>query len=388
MTLDALAASAQEPSTHEPVPTMAELTTLRLGGPVGRFVETTTEAELLEAVQAADAAGEPLLVVGGGSNLVVADAGFPGVVVRDARRGVVVESADTCGGASIRVPAGEVWDDLVARAVEEGWLGVEALAGIPGSVGAAPVQNIGAYGQELSGVVSTVRVWDRERARVRTLPLVDLGFGYRTSVLKRSLHDPGSPWGPTPRYVVLDVSLQMYLGDLSGPVVYPELARRLGIAVGERARTPDVRAAVLELRRGKGMVLDDADPDTWSAGSFFTNPVLEPDQAARLPDDAPRYPVRPAPSAAAASATDGHAAHVKTSAAWLIERAGFGRGYGLPGPVGLSTKHTLALTNRGGGTTTELLALARTVRDGVRDRFGVVLEPEPVLVGCSLDEVV
>lgn len=358
------------PATSPGPTALAELTTLRLGGPVGRFVETTTEAELVEAVRTADAAGEPLLVIGGGSNLVVADDGFPGVVVRDARRGVEVESADTCGGASVRVPAGEVWDDVVARAVAEGWIGVEALSGIPGSAGAAPVQNIGAYGQELSGVVSAVRAWDREQATVRTLPLVDLAFGYRTSLLKRSLTEPGTPWGPTPRYVVLDLSLQMYLGDLSTPIAYPELARRLGVAVGERARTPEVRAAVLELRRGKGMVLDGEDHDTWSAGSFFTNPILAADRADALPAGAPRF------------AVDGL---VKTSAAWLIEHAGFGRGYGLPGTVGLSTKHSLALTNRGGGTTAELLGLARTIRAGVSAAFGIVLEPEPVLVGCALD---
>src|SRR3712207_2128421 len=273
---------------------LADLTTLRLGGPVGRYVETDSSEALVDVVRSADAAGEPVLVLGGGSNLVVSDDGFPGVVVRDVRRGVEVEGADSCGGASIRVPAGEDWDDLVARTVEEGWVGVEALSGIPGSTGAAPVQNIGAYGQEISGVVSTVRVWDRERSRVRTLPLVDLKFGYRTSLLKQSLLEPGSPWGPTPRYVVLDVGMQLRRGDRSAPVVYPELARRLGIAVGERATTRAVRDAVLELRRGKGMVWDDADPDTWSAGSFFTNPVLTQDEALRLPVGAPRFPVRTA----------------------------------------------------------------------------------------------
>ncbi|QTE29106.1 UDP-N-acetylmuramate dehydrogenase [Pengzhenrongella sicca] len=380
MSLNTLRGNATAPTAA------ASLTTLRLGGPVGRFVETGTEAELIEAVRGADAAGEPLLVIGGGSNLVVADAGFPGVVVRDARRGIEVESADTCGGASVRVPAGEVWDDVVARAVAEGWIGVEALSGIPGSVGAAPVQNIGAYGQELAGVVATVRVWDRERARVRTLPLVDLEFGYRTSILKRSLHEPATPWGPTPRYVVLDVSLQMYLGDLSAPIQYPELARRLGVAVGERARTPEVRAAVLELRRGKGMVLDADDPDTWSAGSFFTNPILAPEQADALPVDAPRFPVQSGRPATSSGPRGGEVEPglTKTSAAWLIEHAGFGRGFGLPGAVGLSTKHSLALTNRGGGTTDELLTLARTIRAGVAAAFGVTLEPEPVLVGCAL----
>jgi len=385
MSLNAPGATGATAASTGPT-TLAELTTLHLGGPAGRFVETATEADLIGVVRTADAAGEPLLVIGGGSNLVVADGGFPGVVVRDVRRGVEVESADTRGGVSIRVPAGEAWDDVVARAVAAGWIGVEALSGIPGSAGAAPVQNIGAYGQELAGVVSAVRVWDRERATVRTLSLVDLAFGYRTSLLRHSLTEPEARWGPTPRYLVLDLSLLMHLGVLSAPIGYPELARRLGVAVGQRARTSDVRAAVLELRRGKGMVLDAADHDTWSAGSFFTNPILAGDRADALPAGAPRFPVpsgRLGSSGPEIGAVD--PALVKTSAAWLIEHAGFGRGYGLPGTVGLSTKHSLALTNRGGGSTAELLELARTVRDGVRSTFGVVLEPEPILVGCTLD---
>jgi UDP-N-acetylmuramate dehydrogenase len=365
---------------------LADLTTLRLGGPVGRYLETDSSDALVEAVRAADEAGEPLLVLGGGSNLVVSDDGFPGVVVRDVRQGVEVESADSCGGASIRVPAGQDWDALVARTVDEGWVGVEALSGIPGSTGAAPVQNIGAYGQEISGVVSTVRVWDRERSRVRTLPLVDLRFGYRTSVLKESLLAPGSPWGPTPRYVVLEVGMQLRAGDLSTPVVYPELARRLGVALGERATTRAVREAVLDLRRGKGMVLDDADPDTWSAGSFFTNPILTTEQAQALPDGAPRYPVRTARPERTTGPSLGTVDpdRVKTSAAWLIEHAGYGKGFGLPGGISVSTKHSLALTNRGDGSARELVELARTIRDGVRERFGITLEPEPVLVGLTL----
>jgi UDP-N-acetylmuramate dehydrogenase len=368
---------------------LAELTTLRLGGPARAVIDATSEQQLLDAVRVADEAGDPVLVVAGGSNLVVADEGVPGTVVRVLTRGVRVD-ADACSGAMVTVAAGEPWDDLVTRAVDEGWVGVEALSGIPGSTGAAPVQNIGAYGQELSGVVSTVRVWDRERARVRTLPLVDLRFGYRTSLLKESLHHqtpaPGRTWGPTPRYVVLDVGMQLRRGDLSAPVVYPELARRLGVAVGERATTRAVRDAVLELRRGKGMVSDDADPDTWSAGSFFTNPILTTAQAEALPVGAPRFPVRTAVPERTTGPSLGRVDPdlVKTSAAWLIEHAGFRRGHGLPGQVSLSTKHTLALTNRGEGTTAELVALARTIRDGVREAFGITLEPEPVLVGVSL----
>ncbi len=374
-------------------PRLADLTTLRLGGPAASYVEVDAEDALVAAVRAADDAGEPLLVIGGGSNLVVADAGFPGTVVRDARNGIVVEGdVGTCGGASLRVPAGTPWEDVVERAVTEGWVGVEALTGIPGSVGAAPVQNVGAYGQEVAGAISTVRVWDREEARVRTLAVGELGFGYRTSVLKRSLRADGpqggaSRWAPTPRYVVLEVGFQLRLGTLSAPVAYPELAALLDVPVGRRAPLVEVRDAVRRLRARKGMLLDDADPDTWSAGSFFTNPVLPMDLADTLPDGAPRYPVRSpqpetttGPSLGAVDPT-----LVKTSAAWLIEHAGFGRGYGLPGPVSLSTKHTLALTNRGTGTTADLLALARQVRDGVREEFGVTLEPEPVLVGITLE---
>lgn len=368
---------------------LADLTTLRLGGPVGRYAEAGSADEMVAAVREADAAGEPVLVLGGGSNLVVADAGFPGLVVHDTRSGLSVEDAGTCGGASVTVPAGTPWVDVVDRAVDEGWVGVEALAGIPGSTGATPVQNVGAYGQEVSGVVSTVRVWDRAESRVRTFSLADLGFGYRTSVLKQSLRTAdGSPsaYAPTPRYVVLDVGLQLRLGTLSAPVGYAELARRLGVEVGARAPLADVRDAVLALRAGKGMVLDAEDRDTWSAGSFFTNPVVPVELAEALPDEAPRYPVRSSRPERTTGPSLGAVdpALVKTSAAWLIEHAGFGRGFGLPGPVGLSTKHALALTHRGGATTAQLLDLARTVRDGVEERFGIRLEPEPVLVGCTL----
>ncbi len=356
--------------------TFSELTTLGVGGPVSRFVETTSEADLIEAVRTADAEGVPVLVVGGGSNLLVSDAGFDGLVVRDGRRDLTTPDHSACAGVTVSVVAGTPWDDVVAHAASHRLKGIEALSGIPGSTGATPVQNVGAYGQEVSQTVATVRVWDRSRARVRTLPLVDLQFGYRTSLLKRSMRalpdaaDPDAPWYPTPRYVVLDVTFQLRVADLSEPIAYGELARELGIAVGERAPLPDVREAVLALRGRKGMVLDPADPDTRSAGSFFTNPVLTAEDAAGLPEDAPRYP-----------AGEGL---VKTSAAWLIEQAGFSKGYGLPGPAALSTKHTLAVTNRGGANAGDVLALARTVRDGVAQRFGIILEPEPVVVGADL----
>lgn len=378
-------------------PTLSELTTFRVGGPADAYVEATTEAELVDAVRTADEAGQPVLVVGGGSNLLVADEGFGGVVVRDLRQGVRVEAEDTCGGASATVPAGHDWDAFVAEAVDNEWVGVEALSGIPGTMGAAPVQNIGAYGQEVAGVISTVRTWDRAENRVRTLAVGELGFGYRTSLLKRTMRvtEAADVWYPTPRYVVLDVMVQMRLGSLSAPIAYAELARRLGVQVGERAPSAEVRRAVLELRAGKGMLLDGVggaptpDFDRWSAGSFFTNPVLPADVADELPADAPRYPVRSATPATSTGPSLGAVddSLVKTSAAWLIEHAGFTKGFGVAGehsPARLSTRHTLAVTNRGGATAADLVALARAVRDGVRDTFGIELEPEPVLVGLAL----
>jgi len=333
-------------------------TTLRLGGPARDFVTATTEVEVVDAVRRADEAGDPVLVLGGGSNLVVADEGFDGTVVKVATRGISpdVEDGLSCGGVMVTVAAGETWDDLVARAVDSQWVGVEALSGIPGSVGATPIQNVGAYGQEVSQTIASVRVWDRVLKGVRTFANADCGFGYRHSRFKA---DPG-------RHVVLEVTFQFRQGSLGAPAAYAELARTLGVEAGGRAPLADVREAVLGLRRGKGMVLDAADHDTWSAGSFFTNPVIAPDA---VPEGAPAWPQ-----------PDGA---VKTSAAWLIERAGFGKGYGNSA-VSLSTKHTLALTNRGGASTADLLALAREIRDGVQARFGIRLVNEPVLVGCTL----
>jgi UDP-N-acetylmuramate dehydrogenase len=282
-------------------------------------------------------------------------------VVECATRGVRADVAEAagpmCGGAMVTVAAGEDWDALVARAVDSGWVGVEALSGIPGSVGATPIQNVGAYGQEVSRTLARVRVWDRVLKGVRTFTGADCSFGYRTSRFKA---DPG-------RHVVLDVTFQLRPGVLGEPVTYAELGRTLDVAPGTRAPLSDVRAAVLELRRGKGMVLDEVDHDTWSAGSFFTNPVLPADQP--LPEGAPRW--------------EQPDATVKTSAAWLIEHSGFHKGYGND-RVSLSTKHTLALTNRGSGSTADLLELARAVRDGVESRTGVRLVNEPVLVGVEL----
>jgi UDP-N-acetylmuramate dehydrogenase len=346
---------------------LADLTTLRLGGPAGRVVNAATAEELIDTVRECDQRGEPVLVLAGGSNVVITDEGFDGTVVRVGHRGIRVDDAGcapddlaACGGIVVTVAAGEPWDGVVERAVSEGWVGIEALSGIPGAVGATPMQNVGAYGQEVAETIWTVRTYDRVAGTVRTFANAECGFGYRSSRFRGD-----------DRFVVLEVTYQLVHGDLSGPVRYAELASALGIGVGERAPADEVRKAVLAVRRSKGMVLDDADHDTWSAGSFFTNPVIAPERAAELPSQAPRWPL-----------ADGQ---VKTSAAWLIEHAGFSRGYPGPGgPVALSTKHTLALTNRGSATTADLLALAREVRDGVRTQFGVELSPEPVLVGCTL----
>ncbi|NIZ93441.1 UDP-N-acetylmuramate dehydrogenase [Kineococcus rubinsiae] len=354
---------------------LADLTTFRLGGPARAVVEARTETELVDAVAHADAAGEPLLLVAGGSNLLVADEGFPGTVVRVATSGVRFGSEDVCSGSFVTAAAGEDWEAFVATVVARGCAGVEAMAGIPGSVGATPVQNVGAYGQEVSQTLASVRTYDRVDRRVRTLAVGDLDLGYRTSLLKRSRVALAGTHAES-RYVVLDVTFQLVLaGGVSSPVAYPELARALGVAVGERSTVAEVRAAVLALRGSKGMVLDAADHDTWSAGSFFTNPVLTVDEAGVLPAGAPRFP----------AGTDAAGRPlVKTSAAWLIDHAGFAKGHGAPGPATLSTKHTLALTNRGGARTADVLALAREIADGVERAYGVRIVNEPVLVGCSL----
>ena len=336
---------------------LANHTTFRLGGPARRFVEATTEQQLIDTVADCDSRGEPVLVLGGGSNVLIADEGFDGTVVKVATRGVRAEAAD-CSGAQLEVAAGEVWDDLVARAVAAQWSGMETLSGIPGSVGAVPIQNVGAYGAEVATLIQRVRTWDRAEGAIRTFAAAECGFGYRDSRFKR---EKG-------RHLVLRVDFQLPLGELGQPVRYPELARALGVAVGQRAPASRVRETVLAIRRRKGMVLDANDHDTWSAGSFFTNPILTPEQAASLPAEAPRFP-----------AGEG----VKTSAAWLIQHAGFPAGHGS-GPARLSTRHVLALTNRGHAATADVLALAREIRDGVRERFGITLVPEVNLVGVSI----
>ncbi|WNV75049.1 UDP-N-acetylmuramate dehydrogenase [Geodermatophilus sp. DSM 44513] len=325
---------------------LAELTTLGVGGPIDRLVEVDDAEELLAAVREADAAARPLLLLGGGSNLICPDEGWPGDVVVVRSRGVVRD------GGRLVVQAGEPWDDLVAYTVEQELSGVEAMSGIPGSTGATPVQNVGAYGQEVGQAVAAVRVWDRAEAAERVLSATDCEFGYRDSRLKR---EPG-------RYVVLTVTFELEPGPLSRPVGYAELARTLGVELGERAPLADVRAAVLELRRGKGMVWDLADPTSRSAGSFFTNPVVP---EARAVEGCPSWP-----------AGDGQ---VKLSAAWLVQQAGFGKGR-REGRVGTSPRHSLALTTEPGATTEELLAYSGKIIAAVEERFGVTLEREPTEV--------
>jgi UDP-N-acetylmuramate dehydrogenase len=329
---------------------LADLTTLGVGGSVDRLVEVGTEDELVSAVRAADDAGRPLLVLGGGSNLVAPDDGWPGDVVAVRTRGLRFRS--TTRAVEVEVQAGEVWDDLVAATVAEGLAGMEALAGIPGSTGATPVQNVGAYGQEVAQTITAVRVYDRAARRQRVLRPADLGFAYRDSRLKQQ---PG-------QLVVLTVSFALVPGRQSRPVGYAELATKLGLQVGETAPLADVRAAVLELRRGKGMVWDPADPDSRSAGSFFTNPVVP---ASAAVEDCPSWPAGPD--------------RVKLSAAWLVQHAGFARGT-REGRVGISAKHTLALTTEPGATAEELMAFAEKVVAGVQERFGVTLVPEPTAV--------
>ena len=347
-----------------PVP-LAPYTTLGLGGPAARFVAADTESELVEAVRVADQRGEPLLVLGGGSNVVVADAGFPGLVVRVATRGVTAAPDPGRADDAIRLTAaaGESWDGLVARCVAEDLAGLECLSGIPGLAGATPIQNVGAYGQEVADTVVSVRAWDRDSGVIAEIPAADCGFGYRTSRFKRD-----------GRHLVLAVTFRLTRSPWSAPVRYPDLATELGVAPGDRVPLAQARAAVLKVRARKGMVLDAGDPDSRSAGSFFTNPVLTDiefkELAARHDGPVPHYAAGPG--------------QVKVPAAWLIEHAGFTKGHTGPGPhpARISTKHTLALVNPGDATTAGLLALAGQIQDGVHRAFGVRLDIEPVLVGA------
>ena len=439
----------------------ADLTTIGVGGHIARFIEPTSRVGVIEAVEDADSKGLPLCVIGGGSNLLVADGPFNGVVVRDARRQITVpdEAAPVENGERIvhvNAEAGCNWDDFVAFTVELGLEGVEGLSGIPGTVGASVVQNIGAYGQEVAGAVESVEAWDRRDKRTLDIAAADMGFGYRMSALKTSMYQaPAVPAGeffPTPRYVVLSVTFALR-HSTTGTVGYGQLAKALGVEVGDRMETAAIRNAVLKVRAAKGMLEDAArylqpamagtkrddqvrialraqygdvadslavpetpgsdsdtsvaaerlvsntadtelvsqstaasavtvdsgiapDYDRHSCGSFFMNPILTAEQAARLPEDAPRF------DAVLPDGTPG----VKTSAAWLIDHAGFHKGFKTSedATAGLSTMHTLALTNRGGASAADVAELARAVQDGVEAAFGVRLVPEPVVVGMDL----
>ncbi len=344
---------------------LADYTTVRLGGPARGFARASTEEELIEAVRAADASGEPVLVLGGGSNLVVADEGFDGTVVQVATRGV---SPGASPGV-LTVAAGEDWDAVVARTVAEGLAGLECLSGIPGLAGATPIQNVGAYGQEVSRTITQVRVYDRKTGETLQIPNEQCGFGYRTSRFRGE-----------DRFVVLSVTFGLAVQVRSVPVRYAELAAALGVSPGDQVDSIQARSAVIELRQRKGMVIDPADPDTRSVGSFFVNPVLDADTMASV-EAAARARCGPGTRVPRFEAGDGL---VKVPAAWLIERAGFGKGYSPGDGARISSKHTLALVNSGSASTAGLMALAREIRDGVRDTFGVPLAPEPVLVGVAL----
>ena len=332
---------------------LSELTTLRVGGPAATVITAATRDELVDAALTTWAAGDEWLVLGGGSNVVIGDDGFEGTVIRVATRGIERLPGD---GVLLRVEAGEPWDGLVAHTVAQGWSGIEALSGIPGSSGAAPIQNIGAYGQELSDVLVAVEFLDYVTGDRQRIPAAELGLGYRTSAIKAGRSG-----------IVLAIELRLR-ETADGVIRYPQLASALGV---ESAPVAQIRDGVLALRGAKGMVLDPHDPDSVSCGSFFTNPIVSENFARGLPAETPQWLVDDV--------------DVKLSAAWLIEQAGITRGFRLPGSrVAISSKHTLAITNRGGGTAEEVGELSRYIRAMVLSRFGVALQPEPVAVGVLL----
>jgi UDP-N-acetylmuramate dehydrogenase len=364
------------------VRTLAEFTTLRVGGSASELIEAADRDSIIQAALELWGGGDDWLALGGGSNLLVGDDGFPGTVLRVLSRGIEVLPPPRSGTVRLRVEAGESWDELVAYTVERGLAGMEALSGIPGSCGAAPMQNIGAYGQELAETLVAVEFLDYLTGETERLPAEALELGYRTSALKRGR-----------RGIVLAIEVDLDdSGGFSRPIAYAQLASALGAAAGDRLPVRQVRDAVLALRGSKGMVLDADDPDTRSAGSFFTNPIVSEAFALTLPADAPRWPVGPEAEAKVVPLGEQPAApappeprSVKLSAAWLIEHAGVTRGFRLPGSrAAISSKHTLALTNTGGATAEEVAELARYVRAQVLARFGVALQPEPVLIGVEL----
>jgi UDP-N-acetylmuramate dehydrogenase len=335
---------------------LRDYTSLRVGGPAKKFVEVGTESEIIAAIEAAG--DSPILIIGGGTNILVSDSGFEGTVIRIASHSMQSEF-DACSGATLTIGAGENWDEFVATTLDRGFAGLETLSGIPGTVGAAPIQNIGAYGHEVSEFITRVRTYDREAKGVKTFTNSECEFSYRNSHFKSH---PG-------RYVVLDVQFNLRKGELTTAITYAELAKKLGIEVGEKAPIAVTRRAVLELREAKGMLLNPSDRDSWSAGSFFTNPIVSQEIAAQLPDGAPKWPT-----------ADGK---VKTSAAWLIENSGIHKG-DSHGGARVSTKHVLALTNAGNATATDIAELAKSAQKSVFEKFGITLEAEVNLVGITL----
>jgi UDP-N-acetylmuramate dehydrogenase len=335
---------------------LRDYTSLRVGGPAKKFVEAHTEKEIIDAL--IDAGDSPILIMGSGTNILVADSGFEGTVIHISNNSLKSE-VDACSGATLTIGAGEDWDEFVALSIERGLAGLESLSGIPGTIGAAPIQNIGAYGHEVSEFITQVRTYDRQIKAIKTFTNAECQFEYRDSYFKSH---PG-------RYIVLEVQFQLRQGEFTTPIMYAELAKKLGIEIGEKAPVVATRTAVLELRKSKGMLLSKDDHDSWSAGSFFTNPIISTEQASKLPVDAPRWPM-----------SDGR---VKTSAAWLIEKSGIHKG-DSHGGAAISTKHVLALTNKGDATASDIAELAKIARKSVEDKFGITLVPEVNLVGINL----
>jgi UDP-N-acetylmuramate dehydrogenase len=335
---------------------LSKYTSLRVGGPATKIVQVSTEAQIIAAIE--EAGDTPILIMGGGTNVLIADKGFDGTVIRISNNSVQSE-VDACSGATLTIGAGEDWDLFVQTTINSGFAGLETLSGIPGTVGAAPIQNIGAYGHEVSEFITRVRTYDRQEKALKTFTNSECEFSYRSSHFKAH---PG-------RYVVLEVQFQIRIGEESDPITYLELSRKLGVQLGDKAPVVATRNAVLELRASKGMLLSADDHDSWSAGSFFTNPIVSQQEADALPDAAPKWPL-----------IDGR---VKISAAWLIENAGMHKGDEVGG-ARISTKHVLALTNAGGATASDIAELAKRARDQVKEKFGITLEAEVNLVGVEI----
>ena len=335
---------------------LSKYTSFHVGGPAQKILQVSTQEEIIAAIE--EAGDSPILILGGGTNVLVSDSGFEGTVIRISNNSVQAE-VDACSGATLTIGAGEDWDEFVATTIDRGFAGLETLSGIPGTVGAAPIQNIGAYGHEVSEFITRVRTYDREKKEIRTFTNSECEFSYRSSHFKSH---PG-------RYVVLEVQFQIRRGEMSDPITYAELSKKLGVDMGDKAPVVDVRKAVLELRAAKGMLINSQDKDSWSAGSFFTNPIVSKEIADALPADAPRWPTE-----------DGK---VKTSAAWLIEHSGIHKGDEIGG-ARISTKHVLALSNSGSATASDIAALAKRARDHVQEKFGITLVAEVNLIGLEI----